>query len=143
MPTFETTIHQGVIPTDIRRRIAAWIAQRREGSRVRVEVGPVKNTSPQQRYYFRTIVKTFQQCLLDDGEALNLEDVHDLMMREIGGFERVVEWPNGRQVKARRSLKDLSTVETEDYHERCRAHAAEWWGVVIPLPNEINTTTME
>jgi hypothetical protein len=34
------------------------------------------------------------------------------------------------------STTDLTTVEFENYMEKCRAFAAEQYGLVIPLPKE-------
>ncbi len=36
-----------------------------------------------------------------------------------------------------RSTKDLNTVQTEEYYARARQVIAEWFGVYVPLPNEV------
>lgn len=138
MPVFTTTIQQGCIENDIRKRIWSWLKNCRDGKRVRIELSPVKNTLPQQKYYFSVIVKMFMLKSLDDGEVYNEEQMHDVMMRhpEIGNYEIKRTMPDGMVMTTRRSYKDLSTEESEQYHERCRAFAALWWSLEIPLPRE-------
>lgn len=95
------------------------------------------STNPQRQYYFGVIVTAFQEYFAAAGQWYDKEDLHDMMMKEVGKLW--IEEPNPFTEtidKKRRSYNSLSTTEAENYHTQCRAEAARR-GFDIPEPNEI------
>lgn len=42
----------------------------------------------------------------------------------------------GEIMKELKSTANLTTVEFEEYLDRCRAFISEWFGINVPMPNE-------
>ena len=89
-----------------------------------------KTRSGQQcRYYFGVICKT-----ISDFTGCDPEEAHEYLATKFlpNGTYTIA----GETLTRRKSTADLSTLDFEDYAERCRAWAAMELGLVIPLPNE-------
>lgn len=106
---------------------------RRLGARAIVEVEirrkqpRRRNTTPQQGYYFAVIVKAIAEETGTDEETVN-----EYLKR----FRPLKQSPfDGEPVPKR--LKEMTTTETEDFHEHCRSWAASFLGLSIPLPNQV------
>lgn len=94
------------------------------------------STNPQRQYYFAVIVTAFQEYFSSHGKWYDKEDLHAMMMTEIGELWK--EEPNpftGEMEKKRQSYNSLSVQDAEIYHTKCRAEAASR-GFDIPEPNE-------
>ena len=94
------------------------------------------STSPQRQYYFGVIVTEIQNHFVANGQWIDKDSLHEMMMTEIG--ELWVEQPNPfseKITKKRRSYNSLSIEEAEIYHSKCRAWAAQQ-GIDIQEPHE-------
>lgn len=80
----------------------------------------------ENRYYWAVIVKT-----LADFCGYTSEEMHEALKWQ---FLKVVTPGKPNKV---RSTSDLTTVEAEEYYESIRQWAAQEYGVIIPLPNEV------
>lgn len=85
------------------------------------------NSTPQQGYFFAVICK-----YIADETGEDIETVSEYLKRF-----RPVREVMGEPVPKR--LKDMTTAETEDFHTACRAWAAQFLGLFIPLPNEVES----
>lgn len=110
----------------------------RIGERLTLELREAKrySTDPQRRYYFEVIVGRIQGMLLmNGGQYVEKEELHDWLMWNVGKLTKTRRGSNGEKMMTRRSYMDLSTIEAEEYHTKCRMWAAER-GCDIPEPNE-------
>ena len=101
-------------------------------------LGPAKkySTDPQRRYYFSVIVERI--CAMwyrHTGERMDDLKMHHWLMDNIGKWFKEIIDLEGNPTYQRRSYMDLSTVETEEHHSKCRQFGAQW-GEDIPEPNE-------
>lgn len=95
-----------------------------------------KSSDKQRAYYFSVIIKAFQDYFHKKGTWYDTDDLHDMMMREIGGFKNPYVNPfTGEPDSGRTSYKKLTKPQCEGYHILCRQWLAEH-GVDCPEPNE-------
>lgn len=109
-----------------------------EGKRVTVEVKRFqkKRSDPQNKYYWKVVVKMVMDAMSYDEEDKEL--VHEKLKWECNYEMRVVgKGADRKEVRAPMSTAILSTVEFENYEERCRRWAANELNIYIPLPNEV------
>ena len=103
---------------------------------VRVVVSGKVRSGEQNRYYHGVVVPLVQSALAEElGEVLTKGEVHEFLKQQCNWREHVNE-STGESLRIAHTTTDLSTVEFEDYMERCRRFAAEFLNTVIPLPNE-------
>jgi|GEM_PF-4342047 len=105
-----------------------------EGQEVEVTIQKrrKKTTMPQRKYYFAVIVAMIAEAAGYDPSEHRTEVHEALKLR----FLRV---PGDGPLEITRSTESLTTAEREEYHENCRRFAAEFYGVYIPLPNEMES----
>lgn len=84
-----------------------------------------KTTTPQRKYYFAVICATFGDLM-----GCTPEQAHEALKREFLTVDPEARFP------VTRSTESLTTKEREEYHDRCRQLAAEFFGHYIELPNE-------
>lgn len=109
-----------------------------EGKRVRVAISVVRKTRslPQNRYYWGVIAEGAQRGMEAQwGEEVSQEDAHDLLKRECNGRD-IANIKTGEISRAGQSTKFQTTLEAEEYYDRCRAFILDWFGIRVPLPNE-------
>lgn len=129
----------GQITTDSRQIMANVIAGM-ASKRIKIAVSEWKESSSerQRRYYFKVIVEAFIEYFSKVGKVFNKEQMHDSMMRSIGGFANPYVNPfSGEPDAGRLSYNDLTTAQAEGYHTLCRQWAAEH-DFQIPEPNEVD-----
>ena len=110
------------------------------GIRLKLTLGKAKKYSsePQRRYYWAVIIPHIQGLLLTSGgQYIDEQDLHSYLMWNVGGWTAERRGVRGEKILVRRSYTDLSTVEAEEHHLKCRKWAAER-GLDIPEPNESN-----
>ena len=101
---------------------------------VRVTVGRKERirSIPQNSYYWGVLVKMIADYI---GEA-ELELVHEAIGLKFAGIP-AGDGKAGRSLLIRKSTTDMTTLEFEEYLEKCRNFASLELGIRIPLPNEI------
>lgn len=103
---------------------------------VTVDIESKKRSVQENRYYYGVVVALVQEALLNEwGESLTKEETHELLKQQCN-WKELVNDSTGESLKVPQSTTDLTTVEFEDYLERCRRFAFEYLNVSIPLPNE-------
>lgn len=130
-------ITDGKIDVHPRKRIAEYIETCGLDA-VEITVDAFKKTRSvkQNRYYWGVIVDTFRTILEDAGQSMHPSGVHEALAAEVGMLKKIAFGFDGQPIVYTQSTTDLTTVEFENYMEKCRAFAAEQYGLVIPLPNE-------
>ncbi len=94
------------------------------------------SSDSQREYYFAVIVPAYVQHFAEKGRFYDKEQMHDSMMRFVGGFSNPYVNPfTGEPDAGRTSYTRLTKAQTEGYHTLCREWAARN-GFDIPEPNE-------
>lgn len=114
-----------------------WLNGNKDKSvELEIKVRRKKRSNLQNAYYWNSIVNTFYQIFRNAGMDLqDEEEAHEILKARFN-TEKVVNENTGEVVEVVKSTTRNNTFEQEEYHERCRRWAAEFWGVTIPLPNE-------
>ena len=95
-----------------------------------------KRSVEQNNYYHAVIVLCYQQGVLAEwGESLTHDQAHEHLKANCN-YEEHVNTNTGETIKLAKSTTKLTTVEMEEYNERCRRFIFEWFGITVPLPNE-------
>ena len=103
---------------------------------VSVEKVYKKRSNPQNAYYHGVIVFKFAELYLEQtGEKITSDEAHEMLKAQCNSKE-VINQLTGEVRTLPQTTTKLTTVEFEEYLERCRAFILEWFGCVIPLPNE-------
>ena len=77
-----------------------------------------------------------QQGLFDtQGEWLTAEEVHEFCKSNFN-YKEIVNENTGEVVRMPMKTADLSTIDFELYLDMIRTFSDEFFGVIIPLPNE-------
>ena len=101
-----------------------------------VRAGGRRRSPWQNNYYYGVVVSLVRDAVSEEwGESLTKDETHQLLKQHCNWKEHVNE-TTGEAVKVAQSTVTLSTVEFEEYLERCRRFAAEFLNVYVPLPNE-------
>ena len=104
--------------------------------KITVERKKKTRSTMQNAYYWGVVIDIITEAISDaHGEKVESEDVHALL-KSMFNFAEIVNESTGEVVKIPLSTIDLSTAEFEDYLEKCRRFAYEFFGITIPLPNE-------
>lgn len=134
--TFESPVNNGKIEGRIARHLNACI-KNMDGKRVRIIIEECKRKRSlnQNAYYFGVVVQLVHGAMIDAGNDIDTEEVHNMLKVDVGRLVKDVVLPDGTKRKVIRSTTELSTVEFEEYLEKCRAWAAQF-DLIIPLPHE-------
>jgi hypothetical protein len=100
-----------------------------EGQDVEISIGrrQKKRSNRQNRYYWKVIVGALREAM----GCTTQEEAHDVLRLHL-----LVEHHDQGPATIKSTAK-MTTAETEEYYERCRQVIAEWYGVYVPLPNEV------
>lgn len=99
-----------------------------DGNWCEVDFGSKNRSVAENNYYWGVVVKT-----ITDDTGQDADDVHDYLKTKFLRRKVVVGKEESVVVG---STATLTTVEFEDYLEKCRVHAIEYFQLTIPLPNE-------
>ncbi len=95
-----------------------------------------KRSLPQNDYYWAVIIDCFCSGYHNtSGEICDKQEAHEFLKHRFCSKE-IVNPDTGESDKIPQSTTRLTTVEMEEYHDRCREFIHEWFGVTVPLPNE-------
>jgi hypothetical protein len=90
----------------------------------------------QSGYYWFVICGLFVEGWRDlTGELIDKPKAHERLKMYCNYEERAVE-STGEIIKIPKSTADQTTVEAEEFYERCRQWMLENMNVTVPLPNE-------
>jgi len=130
-------LDDGRLPDGIKHSLATLLPSY-AGKKINFTIEETKDTASdkQRRYYFGVVVPAYQQYFKEKGQSFDKDNMHDAMMKSIGGFNNPFVNPfTGEPDDGRKSYNDLTKAQAEGYHTLCRKWAAEH-GFDIPEPNE-------
>lgn len=107
-----------------------------EGKRVEFQPKRFRKARSQNQnaYYWKVVVHLVKDAMGEDDD----EAAHEVLKFECNSEMRTIgKGEDRREYRHPLSTALLSTVEFEAYTERCRKFAAQFFGIYIPLPNEV------
>ncbi len=119
-----------------RDMLTEWLRQRPDKSvELEIRVKRKKRSNPQNMYYWGVIVPAFFEIFTNAGLDIQTnEEAHEILKDRFNRMDICNK--DGEVVNITKSTTKNDTFEQEEYHEKCRRWAADFWGVVIQLPNE-------
>lgn len=110
---------------------------------IRIEKKKRKRSNPQNRFYYGVVIPLMQQALKESGNLMTSNDVHELLKLRFLKETILVNEETGQIVERIKSTTELSTSQFMDYMAEINVFASEYFGVVIPEPNENITLKFE
>ena len=94
-----------------------------------------KRSTLQNAYYRGIVCNDFITGWKDKtGEDISNDEAHELLKQSCNYVE-IINETTGEVIKKGKTTTDLSTVEMEEYHDRCRNFIYDWFGIITLLPN--------
>ena len=134
---FISNVKDGKLQKNISTLIANFL-KLFEGSRVKITIEKLykQRSLRQNGYYWSVIILYFQQGANEKwGEYKDSKECHNELKKECN-WKEVVNINTGQIHKSIQSTRNLTTVEFEEYEERCRRLIFDYFGLNVPLPNE-------
>jgi hypothetical protein len=95
-----------------------------------------KRSNPQNAYYYGVVVNDFVTGLKETtGQEITPTEAHELLKSNCNAIE-IPNETTGEILKVGRSTTTLSTVEMEEYLDRCRRFIFDWFNITVLLPGE-------
>ena len=134
---FISNVKDGKLQKNVSALIASFI-KLFEGIRVKITIEKLykQRSNQQNAYYFGVIILYFMQGANEEwGEFLDSKQCHE-ELKKACNWKEVVNKRTGEIKKITLSTKDLTTVQFEEYEDRCRKLIFEYFNMVVPMPNE-------
>lgn len=95
-----------------------------------------KRSNKQNAYYWSVIVVVMRNCIRTEwGDLWSLQEVHEFLKNNCN-YEELINEETGEVIRRVKSTTENDTKAQEDYHEKCRRLALDFFNTKIPLPNE-------
>ena len=90
----------------------------------------------ENKYYWGVVIVQWQMLIFEEwGESYSKEEMHEFLKINCNYKYKTIKG-TGEEIKIPQSTAQLQTIEFEDYLERCRRKAFEYFNTIIPMPNE-------
>jgi len=112
--------------------------QKHEGKNIEITIKRKykRRSINENRYYFGVVILYWRDLIYNEwGESWSSEQVHEFLKTQCN-FKEVIIESTGEIKKIPVTTADLKTLEFEEYLEKCRRLANEYFNAIIPLPNE-------
>jgi len=121
------------------RKALSDIIKQYEGKRVEISISKAKKerSNQQNRYYWGCLIPILRSALKDLGNIYTAEQVHDILKYKFLKSDKHIK--DGEFITEIKSTTELSTSEFMDYIAEIQRWSAEFFGVIIPDPNEVLT----
>lgn len=126
----------GKLVFNYRDMLIDWLNENK-GKKVtfEIKVDRKKRSNNQNSYYWGIVIEIMYRVFREAGLELDTPmDAHDILKAKFN--KEVVCNNQGEVIEVVKSTTKNNTFEQEEYHEKIRKWALEFWGVIIPLPNE-------
>jgi hypothetical protein len=107
------------------------------GKRIYFKLGIARKirSLDQNSYYHGVVVACLVQGVLEQwGEKITSEQAHEMLKTNCNANGKIDELTS-KQVRIPMPTHSLSTIEFEEYQDRCRVFIAEMFGIDVPAPN--------
>lgn len=130
-----TISEQGKLLTPQHNQLIGWF-KKNAGKviKIKLSVKSKKRSNPQNKYYWGCLVPMVTYTLNELGNEYTDDDTHEMLKAKFNAIE--VTNKAGISDEVPGSTTRLTTFEFEAYLDRIRMWAAQFLGIVIPLPNE-------
>lgn len=133
---FHTTVTSGNLKITDRPSFTSLVATLKDGEYIMtIEKKKRKRSLNQNSYLFGVVVEMVWKGLCDLGHEVSKEETHEFLKATFN-YKEIVNEQTGEIYRIPLSTATLSTVEFNEYVERVVRWAAEFLGIVIPMPNE-------
>ena len=95
-----------------------------------------KRSNPQNAFYYGVIIPIVQNCLRDAGYIMTNEATHDLIKLKFLKEVILTNEDTGEVVERVKSTTELSTSQFMDFVAEISIFTNEYFGVIIPSPND-------
>lgn len=95
-----------------------------------------KRSNPQNAFYYGVIIPIVQNCLRDAGYIMTNEATHDLIKLKFLKEVILTNEDTGEVVERVKSTTELSTSQFMDFIAEISVFTNEYFGVIIPSPND-------
>lgn len=109
-----------------------------EGKNIILTIEEQKNkrSNQQNAFYFGIVIGIMQLAFKETwGEFYSATEVHEALKSKYCFKEQINE-NTGEIISIPMSTTNFTTIEWEEYIDKIRAFAMEWFNVLIPFPNE-------
>ena len=130
-------IRNGKLHIDKRKQVNEAISLS-EDCQIKVVISKLygKRSKEQNGYYWGVIVNIWQDIMIEaTGEHFNIDEMHEFLKQNFNSEDVVCE-NTGMILRKIKSTTKNTTVDQEDYHQKCRDAAWENFNVEIPLPSK-------
>lgn len=95
-----------------------------------------KRSNPQNAFYYGVIIPIVKNCLRDAGYIMTNEATHDLIKLKFLKEVILTNEDTGEIVERVKSTTELSTSQFMDFVAEISIFTNEYFGVIIPQPND-------
>ena len=95
-------------------------------------------TRAQNGYYFGVIVQEYRNGAWEMQQRMITGDEAHAELKANCNYGETLNEDTGSIMRRINSTADLTTVQFEEYLERCREFIREWFNIDCPMPEELN-----
>ena len=131
-----SSVKDGILATN--RKYISDVIKSFEGANIiiTIEKRKKKRSNNQNAFYFGIVIPIMMDAFKDAwGEYYSAIEVHEALKSKYCYKEQINE-STGEIIQIPSSTTNFSTIEWEEYIDKIRAFALEWFNVTIPMPNE-------
>ena len=103
---------------------------------IKIEKFKKKRSTQQNRFYFGIVVPIVQNCLKEAGHIMTNESTHDLIKLKFLKETLFVNETTGEIIERIKSTTELSTSQFMDLLAEINNFTFEYFGVILPSPND-------
>lgn len=110
---------------------------------IKIEKFKKKRSTQQNRFYYGVIIPIVQNCLKEAGHIMTNESTHDLIKLKFLKETLFVNEDTGEVIERIKSTTELSTSQFMDLLAEINNFTFDYFGVLLPSPNEDLTLNLE
>ena len=110
---------------------------------IKIEKFKKKRSTQQNRFYYGVIIPIVQNCLKEAGHVMTNESTHDLIKLKFLKETLFVNEDTGEIIERIKSTTELSTSQFMDLLAEINNFTFEYFGVILPSPNDDLTLKLE
>jgi len=103
---------------------------------IKIEKAKKKRSTQQNRFYYGIILPIVQNCLKEAGHVMTNESTHDLIKLKFLKETLFVNEDTGEVIERIKSTTELSTSQFMDLLAEINNFTFEYFGVILPSPND-------